>query len=76
MSIADIETALSLNKTAMIQAHRRGDWERAKALSLEKERLKRIRPGACVVCGTVVRKTYQYCAMHSRLNRLYKNRLN
>lgn len=45
------ETTLQENKAALIIAHRAQDWEAAKRLSQEKQRLKKEERNRCTVCG-------------------------
>ncbi len=66
------------NKLAMVEAHRKGDWETAKVLSQEKQRLKR-KPH-CSVCGVPVSKggkngTATRCGMHSIMRQFYSGAL-
>lgn len=50
-------------KQALIEAHKAQDWEAAKVLSQEKQKLKRIR--RCQKCGVAVTPPSNYCQMHN-----------
>jgi len=66
-------------KAALIVAHRKGNWERAKILSQEKERLKRAAKPRCVDCGVAIRNTKRNsatgvsvrCYMHHVIHKYY-----
>ena len=64
---------LTLNKQALVDAHRRGDWDAAKALSQERERLKRKRVCRCLKCGVAIQKGGNYCMMHLMWSRYYRH---
>jgi len=62
-------------KAALVAAHRACDWESAKALSQEKEKLKRSIKPHCVDCGVVIHKkgnrSRDRCRMHYIIHRFY-----
>ncbi len=70
---------MSLIKNLLVAAHRSQDWEMAKVLSQENERLKRIagKKAYCQwpECGLRLRKVSKFCYMHFIMNRYYQKAL-
>lgn len=63
---------LSENKAALIEAHRNEDWETAKLLSQERERIKKHSPRRCGECGIPLSPSNRsgLCTMHNPFHRL------
>ncbi len=65
------------NKSKLVEAHRGQDWELAKQLSQERERLKKKK--YCTVCGVRINVTPNrnttLCRMHSTVKRFYSHSL-
>ena len=59
-------------KTALVKAHRAGDWEQAKHLSQMREKLKRQRAGACKICGVAISREAIHCLLHDPWTRRRK----
>jgi len=52
-------------KSALVVAHRSGNWEAAKRLSQEKEKLKRRTPSKCEDCGAPITRGAERCQFHN-----------
>lgn len=62
--IADLDLLRQRNKVALVQAHRSGDWEAARQLSQERNKLRKRCLQACRICG--VPSHGRYCQIHNR----------
>ena len=67
-------------KVALVASHRAGDWETAKALSQEKQKIKRAAKPRCIDCGVPIRKTSNgtisvRCYMHHVMHKYYSRAL-
>ena len=71
----DRQTALRACKSALIQARRAGDDERAKVLSQCKQSIKRHFGSHCVDCGVRIATGYLRCIMHHHWFRHYRRAL-
>ncbi len=70
---------MSLIRNLLVAAHRAQDWENAKVLSQENERLKRIEAKKAYCqwpeCGLRLRKVSKFCYRHFIMNRYYQKAL-
>jgi hypothetical protein len=78
LAALEIAERLRVNKLALIAAHRLGDWESAKLLSQERQRLKKQANHKCEVCGVSLSRgkpTSRLCRIHEWARRYYARHL-